>query len=163
MKLLIKEEVILHDLLQIQQESMFACCHLRKWLTDHVLADLVGMLEEQSKQFQLELRSCLQTSIPDPAGQAVYKGEFYQQWGGIHMIKPGCSQYDLIVSCEENERSITLLYEKVLSEKEQLTRENCRVISTQLEKMGKSLALISETKLYASAVNSKNSELCIRP
>lgn len=163
MKVLTKEEVILYDLVQIQQERMSACCYLRKWLTDHVLVDLVAHLEDQAKQFQMELRSCLHTARPDPAGQAESKGEFYQQWEGIHKIKPGCSEYDLIISCEENERSTTLLYETILKEKEELTRDICRIISTQLEKMGKSLSVVMETKLYAGAVNQKNSELCIRP
>jgi hypothetical protein len=163
MKVLSKEEMILYDLVMIQQERMSACCYLRKWLSDHVLTDLVEKLEEQAKQFQMELRSCLHTGRPDPAGQSEQKGELYQQWEGIHKIKPGCSEYDLIVSCEENERSTTLLYENILKEERELTRDICRIISTQLEKMGKSLAVVIETKLYASAINQKSRELCIRP
>ena len=93
MKVLTKEEVILYDLVQIQQERMSACCYLRKWLTDHVLVDLVAHLEDQAKQFQMELRSCLHSSRPDPASIAEFKGEVYEQWDGIHKIKPGCSEY----------------------------------------------------------------------
>lgn len=163
MKVLTTEEMILHDLVQIQQERMAACCHLRKWLSNQVLSDLLNRLEEQAKSFQMELRSYLHTAMPDPAGQTAYKGEYYHQWEGIHKIKPGCSEYELLVSCEENERSTTLLYEIILREKEQLARDICRVISTQSEKMGKSLALVTETKLYAFAVNQKSNELCIRP
>jgi hypothetical protein len=145
----LEKEITLHDLIHIHHERLAAYAQIKKWLTDKRLYALVNDLYEQSQLFMLELRTCLHSGLPDPAGRTELVGDIYQQWDGIPKIKPGCNEYELVLFCEENEKSACGLYKQLLNEQPTCSGEVHDLIVTQLNKLDKNIELVKYCKLIA--------------
>lgn len=145
----LEKESTLHDLVHIHHERLAAYAQIKKWLADERLFALINDLYQQSQLFMLELRTCLHSGLPDPAGRTELLGELYHQWNGIPKIKPGCNEYELVVFCEENEKSACVVYHNLLDEQPSCSGEVHDLISTQLDKLDKNIELVKHYKLIA--------------
>jgi hypothetical protein len=163
MELQLEKDSILNDLVHIHHERLLAYEQIKKWLADKSLFALVHDLCQQSLLFMLELRNCLHSGLPDPAGRTEILGELYQQWNGIPKIKPGCNIYELVLFCEENEKYACDLYHYLLDEQIAGNEDVHRLILTQIDKLHNNIELVKHYKLIALNVIAEHQQPCIRP
>lgn len=157
----LEKESSLHDLIHIHHERLTAYAQIKKWLADKRLLALVNDLYHQSMAFLLELRTCVHSGLPDPAGRIELLGELYQHWNGIPKIKPGCNEYELVVFCEENEKYACMVYHYLLHD-QCCSEEIHDLVSSQLEKLSKNIELVKHYKLIAQNVIAEHQQTGIR-
>jgi hypothetical protein len=159
----LENESILYDLVHIHHERLIAYAQIKKWLADQRLFALVNDLCQQSLLFVQELRNCLHSGLPDPAGRTELLGELYQQWNGIPKIKPGCNEFELVLFCEENEKYACDVYQYLLDDQITFSKDIPALILTQLDKLHKNIELVKHYKLIALNVMAEHHPSCIRP
>ena len=131
----INKSIYLKDLILIQQQRLCAYEHLVKWVENSPATSLLGEIITRCRNSVMELRSCLDEHHDEPAGKEEHRGEVYQVWAGIKEVMPGCSEREILMACEYNERATCLVYRKVLSKRGIFCHEQRKIFSVQLQQL----------------------------
>ncbi|MDX1954684.1 MAG: hypothetical protein SFU20_04070 [Chitinophagaceae bacterium] len=135
-----QQQMIL-DLICIHRERITSLMRLNKWVDHNTIQRMVAQLIQESRTNLLELRSWLSPLLlSEPADRKEGKGELYASWPGIPKLSPGCQWQELIRFFEEDEKTFSLMYMKLLCRRGIFSRELRKIFSRHLARSQKRTA-----------------------
>lgn len=137
----VNQQQMILDLIYIHRERITSMMRMNKWVEHSTMQRMISQLIQESRTNLLELRSWLSPLLlSEPADRKEGKGELYASWPGIPKLSPGCQWQELIQFFEEDEKTFSLMYMKLLCRRGIFSRELRKIFSRHLSRSQKRTA-----------------------
>ncbi len=108
------KNIILRDLIRIHRERISGYEQLMKWVRITPIRYCLHTITFECWCYITELHSLMERGINDPASSTQGVGDVYKSWRGMKPVQPDYREIELIEICEENERNVYQIYQRLL-------------------------------------------------